>query len=107
MLGLQAEAVALLIDLAALAGDAAVEKVSGVELHAGLGGVGLEDAPRGRLVHSRRQLQLAVAAVNDEIVIVAAAAGELVVVLVDARAYGGRLREVERRSFDATQFAGR
>src|SRR5215471_19021957 len=62
---------------------------------------------RRKLEHLRRLTQYSGLAVDDEVVVVAAAEFQLLVVLVDARADRRRLRKVERRAFDASQFAGR
>src|SRR6187399_1123607 len=54
VLCLETKAVALPINMAVLAGERAVEKISGVELHAGLGGQNLEHAAGVRLPNAGR-----------------------------------------------------
>src|SRR5215510_13594671 len=71
MLGLHAETGALLIDLPALSGDAAVQKIARVELHAGLSRVDLENTPGDGLIHPGCQRELAAPAVEDPIMVVA------------------------------------
>ncbi len=53
MLGFQAEGVAARIGDAALAGSFAVEKISGVKLDAGLGGLNFQDAAEGGVDDAR------------------------------------------------------
>ena len=54
VLRFQAEAVAAFVDVAMFPGDGAIEKISGVELDAGLRGGDFEDAAAGVLVDARR-----------------------------------------------------
>src|SRR5262252_1064457 len=106
MLCLEAEAVALVIGLADFALHLC-EKVADVKLHARLGRPDFHHPARRWFGDLRRLTQYSGLAVHDEVVVVAAAEFQLLVVLVDARADRRRLRKVERRAFDASQFAGR
>ena len=90
-----------------LPGKRPVQEVARVELNAGFGGQHFHHPPGLRLVDSRREGQRASAAGQNEVVIVAAAELELLVVLVDPGADGRRLAEIERRPFHAAQLAGR
>ncbi len=104
MLRFQAESVALLVGLAALAFNRAVQKVPGVKLNSWLGRVNFHYSPAGRLDDARRQRTIARFAeiVQHPIVIVALAKFKLLVVLFDARSDRGRLGEIERRSTHCT-----
>ena len=51
MLGLQAEAITMLIHLATFAGDGAVEKITRVKLDAGFGGINLQDSAAGWFIY--------------------------------------------------------
>src|SRR4029450_7723299 len=59
VLRLEAESVALLVDMPGLAGDRAVEKIARVELHAGLGRRHVERATALRVLDLRGMTQLA------------------------------------------------
>src|SRR5262245_2637593 len=106
MLCLEAEAVALVVGLAAFALHLR-EKVADVKLHARLGRPDFHHAARRRLGDLRRLTQYSSLAVDDEVMVIAAAELQLLVVLIDARADRRLLREVEGRAFDASQFSGR
>src|SRR6266496_4037474 len=54
VLGLQTKSVAPLVDVALFAGHGSIQKISGIELHAGLGGGNFEHAPASRLVDTGR-----------------------------------------------------
>jgi hypothetical protein len=58
MLRFHAEGVADLINLAALAGDRAVQEIAGVELQAGLGRPDFHDAAAGRFDDARGQRRI-------------------------------------------------
>ena len=87
--------------------DRAVEEVARVELDPRLGGEDLERAAALRLDDPGDLAQLARLAAQHEVVVVAAAALQLLVGRVDARADRCRLAEVERRAVDRLHLAGR
>ena len=107
VLRLQAEAVAALVDVAFLSGDGAVEKISRVELDAGLRGRDLQHATARGFVDARGQTEAVAFPVDHKVVIVAVAEDQLLVAVVDARADLRRRGEVERRALDRAKFAGR
>jgi hypothetical protein len=88
VLGFEAEAVAIFVDVALLAGDGAVEKISGVELDAGLSGGDFHDAAAGRLVDAggEDEALFVTLTIEDPVVVVAVAEDELVIVVADAGA---------------------
>src|SRR5262245_16862321 len=100
MLCLQAEAVAFVVGLAGFALHL-FEKVADVKLDARLGRPDFQNSAGLRLIYLSRPTQYSGLAVDDEVVVVAAAELQLLVVLIDARADRRGLREVERRAFDA------
>src|SRR5262245_27338132 len=106
MLCLQAEAVALVVGLAGFALHLC-KKVADVKLDARFGRPDTQHPARPRVAALRRLTQSSGLAVDDEVVVVAAAELQLLVFLIDARADRRGLGEVERRAFDASQFAGR
>src|SRR5215475_11519462 len=106
MLCLEAEAVALVVGLAGFALHLC-KKVADVKLDARLGRPDFHSPGRLRIIYLRRLTQYSGLAVDDEVVVVAAAELQLLVVLIDARADRRGLCEVERRAFDAPQFACR
>src|SRR5690349_15973877 len=55
VLSLETESAAMPVTAAVLSGNAAVEEVAGVELHAGLSGVHFQGTSRHRLEDARRQ----------------------------------------------------
>src|SRR5712675_1255233 len=80
MLRLEGQSVAVLIDVPCLAGDAAVEKVPGIELDPWLGRENVQRPPRRRLGDVRRvnqRVPTSIPAVEDEVVVVAAAVSNL------------------------------
>src|SRR5215813_6577515 len=106
MLCLQTEDVTWVVVLAAFALHLS-EKVAVVELHARIGRQDFHYSACRGVGDFRRLTQYSGLAVDDEVVVVALAEFQLFVVLVDARADRRRLRKVERRVFDASQFTGR
>src|SRR5947207_542645 len=98
MLRLQTEAVALLIDTSLLARDRAVEKVARVELQSRLGGRDVEGATGRGIDHACGVLKAFTGTRQDEVVVVAEAVPELLVLFPDARADCRRLAEVEWRT---------
>src|SRR5438067_10436387 len=95
------------IDVTRFAGDRTVEKISRVELHARFGGRYVQRSAAGRIHYARRVAQRAARAVQHDVVVVAFAVAELLVLGVDAPADRGRTAELERRAFDRRQLAGR
>src|ERR1019366_789156 len=106
MLGFETEGRVLRIDLAALAGEGAVEEIAGVELNARLGGEHFHHAAGGGPFDARRESEARAFAIDHPIVVVAMAELELFVVLVGARADGGGLGEIEGRAGDGLELAG-
>lgn len=108
MLGLQAKAGSISETLAALSKDRAIQKIAAVELNARFGRQDLQYASAGGFENLRGQLRVvAIAAFQNPIVIVTASEFELFVFLLDARADGGELGEIERSTADRAQFSGR
>lgn len=101
-LRLQTQCVGLSIEAIAPSRRAAVEKITRIELQAGLVGEQFERASRARRLEPRGQPN-ALAARKTEIMIVAAPAAQLLVVHPDARANGGAVPEVERRTVDSAR----
>src|SRR6185312_16380033 len=95
----EAEGIRLPIESVAFAAQRAVEEVAGIELQAGLVGQQLHDAPAMRGFDPRSEAH-AIALHQTIIVIVAAAAPQLLVIGSDTRADRFELAEIERRAFD-------
>src|SRR3569833_1933952 len=83
VLRLQAEGVALLVDLLALALDRSVQEVAGVALHSRLGREDFHGPAARRIDRARREDQPRPLAVDHPVVGVALAKDELLVVLMD------------------------
>src|SRR4051794_2504913 len=79
MLGLQAEAVPVLVHLAAFSVIGAVKEITGVKLNSRLVRRNFQHAPGGRLHNSRCQRQLSTAPVQDEVMIVATSIFQLLI----------------------------
>src|SRR5664279_719684 len=107
MLCFHAEAIAELIDPAALARELAVEEVAGIKLQTRLSGEDLQHPASGRLIHAPHEAKLPHRLVDDPIVVVAAAELKLLVVLADARANGRWRPEVKRRALYRLQLTRR
>src|ERR1700741_1090077 len=105
MLGFEGNAGARAVSPPALAGDAAGERVAGVELDAGLGGEHLEHAAAGGIAQPRGELRPLAYAVEREGVVVSPGDAELLVARIDALAQRGRRGEVERRAADLAALA--
>src|SRR6185295_5864885 len=103
---LEAQSRPVLVHDAALALDRAVQEIPAVELHAGLRGQDLHRAPRPGVGQTSGPPQSLARAREHEVVVVAAAALELLVVLADAGADGGGLPEVEGRSAHRRELSG-
>ena len=88
------------------AGVGAVEEVAGVELDAGLGGVDGEGAAGAGIGDDDGRFGEGVRSVEDPVVVVAAGELELLVLVVDAGADGGRGAEVEGSAGHGRQIAG-
>src|SRR5579859_3427372 len=97
MLCLEAECIAAFVDVALFAGHCAVEKVSGIELDAGLSGGNFKHTSARGIVGAGGEDETGVSglAVENEVVVVAVAKDELFVAVIDARANFRRLGEVE------------
>lgn len=80
------------------ADQAAVEKISGVELHAGLSGLNFQHAPGGLVFEPRREDQRRVAfgAVEHPVVVVAARQHKLRMVVADSLCDAPGRAKVER-----------
>ena len=96
LLGLEADAAALQVLDALLAGDGAVEEVAGVDLDAGLVGVDLQVDAGGRAPELDGDLRDVALGVQDPVVVVAVAVADLLVVGGDVTADSVRGTEVER-----------
>src|SRR6266571_2914369 len=105
MLRLEAQRRAMSVDLPALSRDAAVEKVAGVELDAGLRGAHVERASTFRINETRRVDERHCAAIDHPVVVVPVAVTQLRMRLVDTRADGRGDTEIEWRSLDRRDLA--
>src|SRR6266568_3730570 len=100
MLRLQAQGIALLVDMSRFAGDRAVEKISRVELHAWFGCGDIEGPAAGGILDACGAHETGLAAVQHEVMVVPGAVPQLLVVRADARPDRSRLAEIERRARD-------
>ncbi len=107
MLSLETEPITKLIGIPPFAYLTAVEKISGVELHARFCGPNLHHAPGSWFEHFRRLSQRLRVSIQNPIVIVAIADFELLIALTDSCSNRHWLCEVERRTFHTAQFADR
>ena len=96
MLGLETKAVTLLIYLAVYARERAVEKISRVELQAGLGSPHFHHSPGARFVDSGAQTHRSHFSIEHKVVIVTFAELQLLIGFIDARTDLGSLQKVER-----------
>jgi hypothetical protein len=103
VLGFEAESAVLFVIHAADAGEFAIEKIAGVELHAGFGGEHFQAAAGGWFFHPGDRFEGGTVAFEDEVVIVAAG---IVGELIEARANGGGFLEIEGRAGNGREFAG-
>src|SRR6185437_2969773 len=94
------------VHLAALSGNAAIQEVPGIELHARLITQDFQDPSAGRFIDLSNLSQLA-AAVEYPVVVVAVTLFYLIVVAIDASADCGRLPEIKRGAFNGRQFTCR
>src|SRR5204863_6603670 len=106
VLRLEAESRPPTVGPAALSGDSA-EEIPGIELNAGLRCQNLERAAALRIDEPSRRLQARDAAVNDPVLIVAAAVFQLHVVFGNTGADRRGLTKVEGRSLDRGHIACR
>ena len=93
--------------LAAVANERSVEEVARVELHARFGRPNLHQPSGVRFIYRHRLAQSAGFAIEHEVVVIAAAVLDLLIVCADARADRRRLAEVKRRSLDRRKLARR
>src|SRR5256885_10315822 len=99
MLGLEAHPRPKLIDVPAFSLDRPVEKVAGIELHAGFGGADIDAPAAGRVLEPGRLRQgPRLCLVDHPVVVVTAAEPELLVRLLDSRPNRRWLTKVERRA---------
>src|SRR5579872_2284687 len=70
MLSFQTESIATLINVAVLAGDCSIKKVSGIELNSRLSCRNFQHAAGGRFINSRSEFEPGTFAVDHEIVII-------------------------------------
>src|SRR4030088_2863776 len=90
-----------------LSDNCTIQKITSVELHSRLRGRDFQHSTASWLIDASGQGHVVSCAVDHEIVIIAMAKRQLLIVVVDASAYFCRGGEVERRSFDGSQFTGR
>ena len=86
--------------------DRAIQKVAGVKLDPGLIGQNLQHAPTARLIDFRCLRKFAAAAIEYPIVIVAMAFFQLIVIIVNSCAHGGRLAEIVAQILGPKDAAG-
>src|SRR5215469_6511695 len=106
VLRLQAECIAMVVNLTAGAGNASVEEVASIELDSRLIGEYFQHAPCRRLVGFGRQLYFLASALEHPILVVSVSQFQLLVVGINARPNDGRFEEVEWRASHRRQFAG-
>ena len=88
LLGLEADAVTLVVHDALLAGDGAVEEVAGIDLDAGLVGIDLQIDARGGAKELDSDAIDVAGGVQDPVVVVTVAIADLLVVSGDGVADG-------------------
>src|ERR1700722_14463618 len=104
VLRLQAHCKTGFVDFASLAGRGGAQKVAGVDLDSRLSGPGFHDtASRGFIKNSCQTRHGFHAGIQYPVVIVAVTKFQLFVILVDARANGGGLPEIKRRTGNRTE----
>ena len=101
VLRLETQRRAASVGVPGLALNGAVEEVRGVQLHSRLRREHFENAPALRLVDRRCERKRIALLVQYEVVVVAAAEADLLVVGIDPFTDLVRLAEIERCSFDA------
>src|SRR5690348_3289907 len=107
VLRLEAEAETVAVGDAALAVDAAVEEIAAVKLNARLRGQDFQFPSRFFVVNAGGEDEAGlVIAIQDEIVVVALAEFELLVVVIDARADGRGFAKIEGSACDIFEFSG-
>src|SRR5579862_9420413 len=107
VLSLQAEAVVLVVDLAALANIRAVQEVARIELQTGLVGPDFHDAAGPRARDPGGEPYPLAVSIDTKVVVVSAGVFQLDIVLIDTRPDRGGLAEVQRRAGHRGQFTGR
>ena len=108
MLRLQANRHATPVVNSALSVSTAIQKISGIDLDAGLGRGNFQDPPSGGFIEGGGKAGLIFyTGVQHPIVIVAVAKLQLFVILVNARADSRGFAEIKRSACDGTKFAGR
>ncbi len=106
MLGLETEACALWVHVTGLSREA-IQKIAGIKLHAGLRGRHLKNASACGLYDAGGGNQSLAAPVDHEVVIVAIAVTDLLMIVVDACADCRGRTEIQRGSFNGCKFARR
>ncbi len=107
MLRLNAKPASRLIHLPAFSVDCAVKVVGRVKLHPRPIRKNIQYPSARRLGDAGDPAQFARPIIDNKIMIVTVAQFQLLVVLVDARADGGGLTKIKRRSVDGPEFASR
>ena len=105
MLRLEAQAITLLVDLACLALESAIQEVATVKLNSGLRRVHRHHAARLRFGDTRGKAKLSSGAVHNEIVIVTFPELQLFVVCCDTFSNRVGPAKVEWSSLNFLQFA--
>src|SRR5579863_2433688 len=98
VLGFKCQGAAMLVRFAALPVKRSIEEIAGVELNGGLGGEDFDDPPRFRIADPCGKFQAAAGAVENPVVIVAAAELDLFVIGGNALADRVGLAKIERRA---------
>ena len=108
MLGLENKTAAINVWFAGFSLETAVEEVTTIELDSGFLGQDFHEAPAGRLMHrgGEGHLALFVALVEYEIVVVAEAELELLILLANVPAYCFGGGEIKGSALDRAQFPG-
>src|SRR5215469_10685330 len=106
MLGLEAKCIAFLVNLPVGSCNGSVEKISGIELNAGLVGQHFEHSAGRGLVSFGGHYDFFSVAFEYPILIVAARQLELLVIGIDTRSDGGRLEEIKGSAGYRSKFAG-
>ena len=106
MLGFQAEATPMMIDVTGFAGDIVFHKITGIKLYAGLGGIDFQRSTGFPFTGPGGQTASVRTLVQDPVVIVALGDYQLLIVQVNSVSNSHGLGKVERSVFYGSQFAG-
>src|SRR5271156_275458 len=108
MLRLETKPLVFLVGSVTFASNAAIEKVSAVELHTRLGRPDFQNSAAFRFMDSRRKRRgIAIASIQDEILIVTVAVYQLLVIVICPQPNRSRSDEIERRPLHTAKLSRR